>query len=1217
VLVALAALLLPSVAQATFPGQNGRIAFDSDRLGGRKVFTTLSGVGGASLVGNGGDPAWSADGVRIAVDSGFIYDTDGAPTQGIPTTPSPAWSPDGTKIAYVGFANFNSEIFVLDLATRISTRLTTNPGNDFDPAWSPDGTKIAFATVPDFGDAEIYTMDPQGGNLENVTDTATNEFDPNWSPDGTKLLFTSEGAGYDVFSMNADGSGRTRLTTNPANDHEGVWSPDGTAIAFQSRRGVNTDVFVMNADGTNEQNVTSSPADDTRPDWQAASATAGFTVNSTDDADDGLCTSSHCSLREAISASNAGAGPGRIRFEILPGGPQTIRPQSELPAITDEVVVDGGTQPGFVGQPLIEIEGSEAGPGADGLTVSSEGSLIRGVLVNGFGGFGIRFDGGRETLLRGNYIGVDHSGTEHRPNEAGGIRLLGSRANAIGELQAAQPVNVISSAAGPGIVVGAGSYDTDILGDYIGLRADGTGPLGGARSAHPGVLIEPDASNTELQSNVITGNGDGVVVRSPDTRLEANRIGALPLNVPQVPAQSGNAGWGVRVEGPGVISMFREVVMRNQEGGVQTEGGASLTDSTITLNSGPGIRTGSALLRRNGVTQNSGNGVELLAGHSSAESNFFSNNGGHGVVIEGVGVQLPNSNRASGNGGAGIAVRSGERNTITPGNLGQNGGLGIDLEADGVTLNDETDADPGANGRQNFPVVTEAVRGPSSTTVTGYLQSRPNSVYRIHMRLAAPCEPSGHGEWNSSYGAPFNVTTDSAGRATFSVARPLASQPDASVVATATDLLGSTSEISRCRPQTRSTAEGGTLTVNTPLDVSDGPCSAQHCTLREAIEQSNAAPGAERIAFALPGGVTTIRPASALPPLTGPVVVDGTSQPGHAGTPLVRLDGTEAGADADGLVLAGGFSTVKGFVIQGFSGWGLTVRGGPDNRVGGPAGDTNRIMGNGLGGVRVLGEGALEGNFTSILQNSIDANTGLGIDLEDGANRLQNAPFVTQVATSGGTTRVEGVLEAEPARNHVVELFDNSVCDPSGFGEGSSFLESFELTTGADGRATFERDLAASVPLPNAITATATGIDGAGGGAFTSEFSACGFATTDLSVAIADTPDPAKVGKDLRYTVTVRNEGPSDATGVDLRVAVPPHGGKTSTSFTQGSCTRTGNLRRCDLGELAAGAEATVRITVKPKARGVATATATVTAALPPDTDPANDTAIAHTTVGP
>src|SRR5438105_443291 len=84
------------------------------------------------------------------------------------------------------------------------------------------------------------------------------------------------------------------------------------------------------------------------------------------------------SLRQAILASNASVGiADTIAFDIGGGGQQTIRPASALPIITDSVTIDGTTQGGYAGSPLIELNGGGAGD-SSGLYITAGNSTVRG-----------------------------------------------------------------------------------------------------------------------------------------------------------------------------------------------------------------------------------------------------------------------------------------------------------------------------------------------------------------------------------------------------------------------------------------------------------------------------------------------------------------------------------------------------------------------------------------------------------------------------------------------------------------------------------------------------------------------------------------------------------------------------------------------------------------------------------------------------------------------
>lgn len=125
------------------------------------------------------------------------------------------------------------------------------------------------------------------------------------------------------------------------------------------------------------------------------------------------------------------------------------------------------------------------------------------------------------------------------------------------------------------------------------------------------------------------------------------------------------------------------------------------------------------------------------------------------------------------------------------------------------------------------------------------------------------------------------------------------------------------------------------------------------------------------------------------------------------------------------------------------------------------------------------------------------------------------------------------------------------------------------------------------------------------------------FDTADLSVTKTDAPDPATLGEELTYTVTVTNNGPGDnddATGVTVTDNLPAGVSFISATATQGSCSRAGSTVSCNLGDLAKGASATISLVVEPNGTGTISNSASVSA-NESDPNPGNNSASASTTV--
>jgi Tol biopolymer transport system component len=185
------------------------------------------------------------------------------------------------KIAYAelvdsnpndGITSGQSDIFTINPDGSGLTNLTNSPINEGAASWSADGQKLVFK-ISRVNASDIYTMDASGGNVTRVTTDDLSEFFPVWAPDGKRIAYgreaTDSGINDDLFVVNADGTGATNLTAqNTGPDLNPSWSPDGTRIAFDSSPGLGPqDIYSMDPDGSGRVRLTSDAAFDIDPEW--------------------------------------------------------------------------------------------------------------------------------------------------------------------------------------------------------------------------------------------------------------------------------------------------------------------------------------------------------------------------------------------------------------------------------------------------------------------------------------------------------------------------------------------------------------------------------------------------------------------------------------------------------------------------------------------------------------------------------------------------------------------------------------------------------------------------------------------------------------------------------------------------------------------------------------------------------------------------------------
>ena len=163
-----------------------------------------------------------------------------------------------SRIVFATLKFDNFEIYVMDVDGGNRENLSNHPVDDMDPDWSPDGTKIAFVSNRDLGVDQIYVMDADGTNQIRLTYGPRRKQDPDWSPDGQEIAFTVHPDWKDdwiphIAVMDANGNNRERFENHAM---QPSWSPDGKQIAFVSGRDGGAEIYVIGADGQGLKRVT-------------------------------------------------------------------------------------------------------------------------------------------------------------------------------------------------------------------------------------------------------------------------------------------------------------------------------------------------------------------------------------------------------------------------------------------------------------------------------------------------------------------------------------------------------------------------------------------------------------------------------------------------------------------------------------------------------------------------------------------------------------------------------------------------------------------------------------------------------------------------------------------------------------------------------------------------------------------------------------------------
>jgi hypothetical protein len=366
-------------------------------------------------------------------------------------------------------------------------------------------------------------------------------------------------------------------------------------------------------------------------------------------------------------------------------------------------------------------------------------------------------------------------------------------------------------------------------------------------------------------------------------------------------------------------------------------------------------------------------------------------------------------------------------------------------------------------------------------------------------------------------------------------------------------------------------AHAATYTVTNTSDSGAG-------SLRAAMTSAAASVADDTIAFAIISPTYVIAPASALPVQTaggGALAIDGTTQAGYTGVPLVQIDGASAGTSVIGLDLQGTSSIVRGLSVTGFGGAALSVSGAgctvqtnylgvaPNGTLAGSArgvtvGASGCVVGGtGAGQANVIAGNTGAGVFVSssatgvvVRGNSIDGNGAPGIDLfpagvnandagdlDTGANGKQNYPIVSSASRSPGRLAISFGLGSKASRTYTVDLYAEPSCAATP--QGKSWLGALDVATDAGGTVTATRNFDGAVRLSAASATLGEG--------------------ETLTLDVSLTQAPSAVSQFITATATDATDGTSELSSSCVAVTEGP-ASTVHVATTDGTATAPGDF---------------------------------------------------------
>lgn len=145
---------------------------------------------------------------------------------------SPAWAPDGKELAYVSFEEEGTAIYIKNIYTGQSRRVSARPGVNGAPAFSPDGRSLALTLSSKRGNLDVHVLNLVTGDLRRITEDSGIDTEPVWAADGEAIYFSSDrSGGPQIYQVKATGGPAVRLSFEGNYNARPRLSPDGRSLS--------------------------------------------------------------------------------------------------------------------------------------------------------------------------------------------------------------------------------------------------------------------------------------------------------------------------------------------------------------------------------------------------------------------------------------------------------------------------------------------------------------------------------------------------------------------------------------------------------------------------------------------------------------------------------------------------------------------------------------------------------------------------------------------------------------------------------------------------------------------------------------------------------------------------------------------------------------------------------------------------------------------------